>query len=100
PRPHRLRSVHRAARARVQPHRGPHVRGGRSESEDRQMSLTETATLAVVDEEARRLPRELSPDQLARRRFYRNPTAVIGLIVLTTIVLASVLAPLISPYDP
>lgn len=64
------------------------------------MSLTETATLAVVDEEARRLPRELSPDQLARRRFYRNPTAVIGLIVLAIIVLASVLAPLISPYDP
>lgn len=64
------------------------------------MSLTQTATLAVADEEARRLPRELSPDQLARRRFYRNPTAVIGLIVLTIIVLASVLAPLISPYDP
>jgi peptide/nickel transport system permease protein len=64
------------------------------------MSLTQTATLAVADEEASRLPRELSPDQLARRRFYRNPTAVIGLIVLTIIVLASVLAPLISPYDP
>jgi peptide/nickel transport system permease protein len=64
------------------------------------MSLTETATLAVADEAARRLPRELSPDQLARRRFYRNPTAVIGLIVLAVILLASVLAPLISPYDP
>ncbi|MBD3942686.1 ABC transporter permease [Microbacterium sp. NEAU-LLC] len=64
------------------------------------MSLTETATQVVVDEEAKRLPKELSPDQLARRRFYRNPTAVIGVIVLAIIVLASVLAPLISPYDP
>ncbi|MGK3951907.1 oligopeptide ABC transporter permease [Microbacterium sp. I2] len=64
------------------------------------MSLTETATQAVIAEEARRLPRELSPDQLARRRFLRNPTAVIGVIVLAVIVLASVLAPLISPYSP
>ncbi|MFC8681493.1 oligopeptide ABC transporter permease [Microbacterium ureisolvens] len=64
------------------------------------MSLTETATQAVVAEEAKRLPRELSPDQLARRRFYRNPTAVIGVIVLAVIVVASVLAPVISPYDP
>lgn len=44
--------------------------------------------------------KEFSPDQLARRRFFRNKTATIGLIMLALIVLATVLAPVISPFTP
>jgi peptide/nickel transport system permease protein len=36
---------------------------------------------------------------LARKRFRRHPGAVVGMIVLTILILASVFAPL-SPYDP
>lgn len=43
---------------------------------------------------------ESSPDKLAWRRFLKNPIAVIGVIVLLITVLASVLAPFISPYPP
>ncbi|HIZ37989.1 MAG TPA: ABC transporter permease [Candidatus Ruania gallistercoris] len=41
-----------------------------------------------------------SPDKLAWRRFRKNPVAVIGAIALLITVLASVLAPIISPYPP
>lgn len=43
---------------------------------------------------------DLSPNRLAARRFFRNPFAVGGLIVLTLVTLASALAPWISPYAP
>lgn len=43
---------------------------------------------------------ESSPDKLARRRFMRNPVAMIGVLTLLIIVVASLLAPLISPYPP
>lgn len=43
---------------------------------------------------------ELSPNRLAARRFFRNPFAVAGLVILTLVTLASVLAPFISPYGP
>ncbi|HLS73047.1 MAG TPA: oligopeptide ABC transporter permease [Actinomycetaceae bacterium] len=43
---------------------------------------------------------ESSPDKLALRRFMRNPAAMIGAVVLLLTVLASLLAPLISPYPP
>jgi len=43
---------------------------------------------------------DASPDKLALRRFWRNPIAVIGLAALVITVLASVLAPVISPYPP
>lgn len=36
----------------------------------------------------------------AGRRFIRNRTAIIGLIILITFVFAAVLAPWLSPYDP
>lgn len=36
----------------------------------------------------------------ARREFVRNPSAVLGVIVLVAIVAASVFAPLLTPYDP
>jgi peptide/nickel transport system permease protein len=43
---------------------------------------------------------ETSPDKLALRRFLRNPIAVIGVVALLITVIASVLAPVISPYAP
>lgn len=43
---------------------------------------------------------ESSPDKLAWRRFLKNPVAVVGVIALLITVLASVLAPIISPYPP
>ncbi|MGO1582105.1 MAG: oligopeptide ABC transporter permease [Actinomycetaceae bacterium] len=46
------------------------------------------------------VPQETSPDKLAWRRFLKNPVAVIGVVALVITVLASVLAPLISPYPP
>ena len=45
-------------------------------------------------------PQESSPDKLAWRRFLKNPVAVIGVIALLITVIASVLAPIISPYPP
>lgn len=41
-----------------------------------------------------------SPDKLALRRFMRNPIAMIGVVALLITVLASLLAPIISPYPP
>ena len=43
---------------------------------------------------------ESSPDKLALRRFTRNPIAMLGVIALVITVLASVLAPVISPFPP
>ena len=43
---------------------------------------------------------ESSPDRLALRRFLRNPAAMIGAAALLLTVLASILAPVISPYPP
>src|SRR5699024_6097497 len=43
---------------------------------------------------------ESSPDKLAWRRFLKNPVAVLGVLALLITVLASVLAPVISPYPP
>lgn len=47
-----------------------------------------------------RVQRDLSPDRRALRRFLANPAAVVGLAVLVLVVLASALAPWISPYRP
>lgn len=41
-----------------------------------------------------------SPLQLSMGRFFRNKLAVSGLIVLTVIVLAAILAPLLTSHDP
>lgn len=43
---------------------------------------------------------EVSPNRLSARRFFRNPFAVGGLVILVLITLASVLAPFVSPYEP
>ncbi|WP_420111375.1 oligopeptide ABC transporter permease [Pseudactinotalea sp.] len=43
---------------------------------------------------------ELSPAGHARRRFFRNPVAVLGLVVLSLVVTASVLAPVLAPFGP
>lgn len=41
-----------------------------------------------------------TPFRIAVRQFARNRAAVAGLVVLTVLVLLSVLAPVIAPYDP
>lgn len=41
-----------------------------------------------------------SPLRLAIRQFTRNRAAVAGLVTLTVLVLVSLLAPLVAPYDP
>ncbi|MHC9044345.1 ABC transporter permease [Microbacterium saperdae] len=47
------------------------------------------------------LPRpDRSPQQLAWRRFRRNPVAVAGTLVLIAIVGVTIVAPLLSPVDP
>lgn len=56
-------------------------------------NLVTTAALAVPS-------RAPSPDRAAARRFAGNPAALLGCITLLILVLASVLAPMISPYDP
>ena len=58
-------------------------------------SLLSTSAVNLVT-----IDRESSPDKLALRRFLRNPIAVIGVIVLLITVIASLLAPVISPYPP
>ena len=34
------------------------------------------------------------------RRFFRRPTAVVGMVLLVIIVLAAIFAPVLAPYDP
>src|SRR5690606_39515405 len=36
----------------------------------------------------------------ARRRFFRNKLAVLGLIIVVGLVLVAIFAPYIAPYDP
>ena len=60
---------------------------------DQGYSPASTVDLAPTSQES-------SPDKLAWRRFVKNPVAVIGVIALLITVLASVLAPIISPYPP
>src|SRR4026207_2284640 len=36
----------------------------------------------------------------ARRRFLRTPSAVIGLVMVSTFVFVAIFAPLLAPYDP
>lgn len=42
----------------------------------------------------------LSPFQLARRRFFKNKLAIVGIIVLIIFVLAAIFAPLLTEHDP
>ncbi len=58
-------------------------------------SLLSTSTVNLVE-----VAETTSPDKLAVRRFLRNPTAVVGLVILLITVIVSVLAPWISPYSP
>ncbi len=58
-------------------------------------SLLPTSVVNLVD-----TAQESSPDKLAVRRFVKNPVAMLGVIALLITVLASALAPIISPYPP
>src|SRR5690606_8530047 len=97
--PHRLRALHGTARAHLQPDRRPLLHDHRPESEDCTMikrpSLLPTSAVNLAS-----IGQATSPDKLALRRFLRNPIAVIGVIALLITVIASVLAPVISPYAP
>lgn len=60
--------------------------------------LAATAGLADPSLTARR--RSESMRALIWRRFRRNPLAMFGLIVLASLSLAAILAPVVAPYDP
>lgn len=59
-------------------------------------TLDEAATAAVMG----RLPRSLSPRAQAWRRFRRSRSGMVGLWMVGFLVVMSVLAPLLAPYDP
>ena len=44
--------------------------------------------------------RILTAGQISRRKFFRNKMAVLSLVIITVFILVSILAPVISPYDP
>ena len=46
------------------------------------------------------LDREMTQGQLIWMRFRRHKLAMVGLVVLSTLILAAILAPVLSPYDP
>lgn len=64
------------------------------------MTTTSAASPATEGAGAQRTRGELSPDRLVVRRFVQNPAASVGLVLLVVLVGATLLAPLISPYDP
>ncbi|MCX7669544.1 MAG: ABC transporter permease, partial [Anaerolineae bacterium] len=63
--------------------------------------MNDTDTLHHLDErEKRLLARHDTPFRRSLRRFMRHRMAVVGAIVLLTLGLAAIAAPLISPHDP
>jgi peptide/nickel transport system permease protein len=58
---------------------------------------TPPAVLTAGDRRARAIE---SPGRLAMRRFFRHRLAVVGLTILTLIVVAAILAPWLTPYEP
>ncbi|MEX2542647.1 MAG: ABC transporter permease [Trueperaceae bacterium] len=54
----------------------------------------------TVAEHPERLDRGRSQSRIALRRFFRHPTGLLGLGIIVFFALASVLAPLLNPYDP
>lgn len=52
------------------------------------------------DQERRLLSRQDTPFRRSVRRFMRHRMAVVGVVVLLTLSLAAIAAPLISPHDP
>ena len=59
------------------------------------IAQVEAVTESATAEDA---PGGLTRDALRRMR--RNPTAIIGLVLITLFVLVAVFAPLLAPYDP
>jgi peptide/nickel transport system permease protein len=57
--------------------------------------MDSTTTAGAAKAEAGR-----SQSRLALRRFFRHPTGLVGLAIIAFFVLASLLAPVLSPYDP
>ena len=50
--------------------------------------------------EARKTTRIPSPGYLAMKRFFRHKLAVLGLVVLVTMIALAVFAPWVTPYEP
>ena len=63
------------------------------------MSVTTAATSATVPQPIERAV-ALPPPSSFARRFCRNRTAMVSLIILILIVLVAVFAPLLAPHDP
>ena len=61
-----------------------------------QKAMNEQPSLRV----ARNNAKPKSPFQLSLRRFMKNKLAVIGVICLILIILATVFAPLLTKFDP
>ena len=47
----------------------------------------------------RKKPRQITPSYEAWKRFRRNPTALVGLIIVAVLILIAIFAPLIAPYN-
>jgi len=63
-------------------------------------TVADSAVAGVWSADAPEVYHELTPRGLALRRFRRNRLAVFGAVVITTMAVLSLLAPLIAPYDP
>lgn len=55
--------------------------------------------MAIFSKRPQRAQESRSPMQIGMDRFFRNKLAVFGLIVLSILILLSVFAPLLTPYD-
>jgi peptide/nickel transport system permease protein len=62
--------------------------------------MTTTTTTLALSSTAERGNDGLSQTQLAFRRLVRQPTAVIGGVILLVLTLGAVFAPLLTPYEP
>ena len=47
----------------------------------------------------RKRPKRITPSYEAWKRFRRNPTALVGLIIVAALIVIAILAPVIAPYD-
>jgi peptide/nickel transport system permease protein len=56
--------------------------------------------ISALDANGRRTQKIVSPGKMAMRRFFRHRLAVVGIVILTLIVIAAILAPWLTPYGP
>ena len=56
--------------------------------------------MSVIAKQTKTAPKKRSKFQETWRRFKKNGRAVVGLAIVAILLLAAVLAPIISPYGP